>query len=73
MGKHINSLSKAVRLPTELWEVIDAQAEAAGESRNRFLAKRIDRSVRAGHSGRKTVDLHHKAEEDELPPLEETE
>lgn len=62
MGSHINSRSRSIRLSNELWDIIEAEAEANGMSPNELLRRRLTTSFFGVSGHRKTVNNAHEAE-----------
>lgn len=72
VGKHASSRVVPIRLPHDLADLVDEQAEAEGTSRNEFLVRRIKGSFRQLSANRKTVTKTAEGE-DLLEPLPEEE
>lgn len=63
MGKHLNSKARAIRLPIELWERLEALSEADGASVNEHVRRRLDRSFLRDSQSHKTPDFAHNLTE----------
>ena len=69
MGKHTSTAAYGIRLPHEVWDAINTEADSLGMSRNEFILRKLTAALRAPRERRNPANFARKDEDDlvELP------